>query len=85
MGTSGEYDEKRSDEKHLDEKAPGAIEVSVDDVDTGAAVAASGDMELDPLEAVRLRCGVRLQTCHYAPWLTETLPTERRSTAISFP
>ncbi|KAJ7352062.1 major facilitator superfamily domain-containing protein [Mycena albidolilacea] len=55
MGTSGEYDEKRSDEKHLDEKAPGAIEVSVDDVDTGAAVAASGDMELDPLEAVRLR------------------------------
>ncbi|KAJ7926956.1 major facilitator superfamily domain-containing protein [Mycena leptocephala] len=49
MGTSSEYD-NRSDEKHS-----GAIEVSADDIDTGAAVASGGDADLDPLEALRVR------------------------------
>ncbi|KAJ7453389.1 MFS general substrate transporter [Mycena latifolia] len=53
MGSSSEYaDDKRSDEKPLDEKAA-AAEVSVDDVDTGAAIVSGENMELDPAEALR--------------------------------
>ncbi|KAF7375381.1 MFS general substrate transporter [Mycena sanguinolenta] len=55
MGNLSEYDEKRSDDKHSDEKSSGGIEVSVNDVDTGAALASGGDMELDPSEALRIR------------------------------
>ncbi|KAJ6496103.1 major facilitator superfamily domain-containing protein [Mycena sanguinolenta] len=55
MGNSSEYDEKRSGDKHFDEKSSGGIEVSVNAVDTGAALAFGGDMELDPSEALRIR------------------------------
>ncbi|KAK7055772.1 MFS general substrate transporter [Favolaschia claudopus] len=55
MGTSEYDDEKRSDEKQSEEKDVGGIEVSVADVDTGAIVAASGDVELSPEDAERIR------------------------------
>ncbi|KAJ7681032.1 major facilitator superfamily domain-containing protein, partial [Mycena polygramma] len=55
MGSSSEYDDKRSDDKVVDEKSTGGIEVSVDDVDTGAAVTSGVDTELDPVEALRVR------------------------------
>ncbi|KAJ6550314.1 MFS general substrate transporter [Mycena capillaripes] len=48
MDTSSEFDDKKP-------TATGAIEVSVYDVDTGAALASSGDTELDPQEALQLR------------------------------
>jgi ethanolamine utilization microcompartment shell protein EutL len=69
MGTSSEYD-NRSDEKHS-----GAIEVSADDIDTGAAVASGGDADLDPLEALRVRCVVRTLSQRSS---TEALPIGRR-------
>ncbi|KAJ6595235.1 MFS general substrate transporter [Mycena vulgaris] len=53
MGNSTEYaDDKRSDEK--DDKG-GAVQVSVDDVDTGAALVSGEGLELDPAEALRVR------------------------------
>ncbi|KAJ7033817.1 major facilitator superfamily domain-containing protein [Mycena alexandri] len=53
MNSNDSLDDKRSDEKHTDEKHEG-IEVSVQDVDTGAMVA-SGNVELDPAESLRVR------------------------------
>ncbi|KAJ7121937.1 major facilitator superfamily domain-containing protein [Mycena filopes] len=55
MGSSSaSLDDKRSDEKHIEEKTDGGVEVSVNDVDTGAMLA-SGDVELDSAEALRVR------------------------------
>ncbi|KAJ7775503.1 major facilitator superfamily domain-containing protein [Mycena metata] len=53
MSSNDSLDDKRSDEKHINEKHEG-IEVSVQDVDTGAMLA-SGNVELDPVESLRVR------------------------------
>jgi hypothetical protein len=46
-------------DKHSDEKQEAAdvsvVQVSVDDIDTGAVLASSVDAELDPAEALRIR------------------------------